>query len=769
MSQIKKVAVIGAGTMGSGIASHLANTGISVDLLDVASGDGDRSRVAKKAIERQLKSRPPAFFHVDCAANITAGNIEDDLHLIAEADWIAEAVVERLEIKESLYKAIDRHRKPGTPVSSNTSTIPLSLLTRNMPESFRRDFCITHFFNPVRHMRLLEIVAGPETRPEVIELLTQCCDETLGKGVVACKDTPGFLGNRVGVYAIQVAIIEAMRMGLTVEEADAIMGRPIGWPKTGVFRLYDLIGLDLMLDVLKSMRNIVPEDDAFFDVAAEILLIRKLVDEGYTGNKGLGGFYRRQKAGGNVRLESIDLQTGDYRPTQKPTSPAIDVVAEHGLRGLVEHDSKHGQFAWRVLSQTLSYAASLVPDVSDELVPIDEAMKLGFSWGHGPFEMIDQLGTEWFANRLESEGSSASAILKSANGRPFYRNRDGQLQHLAITGEYKNVQRAPGVVRLTDSKKTSEPLLHNGAASLWDVGDGVACFEFHSKANALLPETMQLLDEAIEVAQDGFKALVIYNDAPHFSVGVNIQQLLDNANAGNWSAIETMLVEFQQTCKKLKYSTIPVIGAPSGMSLGGGFEVLLHCDSLVAHTNNVAGLVETQVGLIPSGGGCKEMLFRWSQHLSYSIELSAKVFKIIGPATTAASPMEAEPFLFMLARDRSIMNGDRILAAANSRALAMSLEYQPPESKSITAAGPAGVDAIEQVLEDWNERGFLAPHDTVVGRQLAKVLCGETAGERLTEDRLYDLEREAFMMLVQTPASLARIAHTLNTGKPLRN
>ncbi len=766
MSEIRKVAVIGAGTMGSGIASHVANAGAEVFLLDIPSDRGPRNAHAEAAVTRLLRSRPPAFFHPDNAMRITCGNAQDDLEVVSQVDWIAEAVVEQLEIKEALYKSIETHRRPGTPISSNTSTIPLSLLTRHMPASFKQDFCITHFFNPVRYMRLLEIVAGPMTRHEVIAQLSEFCDTALGKGVVKCKDTPGFLGNRIGVYAIQVAIIQAIEMGLTVEEADAIMGRPVGWPKTGVFRLYDLIGLDLMLDVLKSMRSIVSENDPFYHAAADIPLIRKCVNEGYTGNKGRGGFYRRNKTSNASTLEAIDLQTGNYRPAHKCQSPAVDAAMQGGLRALVEHPDKLGRFAWRVLSATLSYAASLVPEISDEIVPIDEAMKLGFSWGQGPFEMIDQLGVDWFANRLRADGVAIPKILSS--GTSMYRGSNGQLQHLTLAETYKDVHRAPGVVRLSDVKRTSDRLLGGQAASLWDVGDGIACFEFHTKANAIVPQTMELLSQAVDVVAKDYRALVIHNDAPHFSVGVNIQLVLDDAKREAWDRIERMLAEFQRTCRKLKYADFPVIGAPCGMSLGGGFEVLLHCDALVAHTNNVSGLVETKVGLIPAGGGCKELLSRWSTSASTPNELAVTVFNLIGPATTSTSPIEAEPFRFLLPRDQSVMNLDRPLATAKSMAIEMSEEYRPPTESCVPAAGSEGLKQIEEMLDSQAD---VAPHDRVVGHQLASVLCGGDAavGSMLTEDQLLDLERGAFMSLIKTPETLARIEYTLNTGKPLRN
>ena len=775
MAGIRKAAVIGAGTMGSGIASHLANAGVPVVMLDVVSdGDGARNAFAERAVERLLKSSPPAFMHPDNAQLITTGNIEDDLSLIADADWIAEAVVERLDIKRTLYEAIDSLRAPGSIVSSNTSTIPLAMLTENMPASMRRDFCITHFFNPVRYMRLLEIVKGPDTRSEVIETLTEFCDVALGKGVVACNDTPGFLGNRVGVFALQVGLVEAVRAGLTVEEADAIMGRPMGIPKTGVFGLYDLIGLDLMLDVAASLRGALADDDPFQEVAAGIPAVAELVARGHTGNKGGAGFYRDVDDGGEARREALDLGSGDYRPARRLLPDAALAAETGGLRALVEYPDEHGRFAWRVLARTLSYAASLLPEVGDDIVPVDEAMKLGYSWSRGPFEMIDELGVSWFRDRLRAEGMAVPAILDMAEGSSLYRRAGDHLEHLRYDGRYHRLARAPGVVRLGDLKRVSTPILSNDAASLWDVGDGVACLEFHTKANALAPDSMILLRESLGVVEQDFQAMLVHNDAAHFSVGFNLEFALANAKAGAWDALDAALLAFQETTSAIKYAPFPVVAAPAGTSLGGGFEVLLHCDALQAHTNTVMGLVETLVGLVPSGGGCKELLYRWCADAKDSDGVVAgalRVFELIGMGKTAASPIEAEPFRFFLPRDRSTMNRDRLLSEAKKRVIAMAADYTPPAKTGVPAAGPRGRQAMQALLDKLDARAITTPHDLVVGAHLAELLCGGGApqGAIVSDEELCALERQAFLRLAGTPASVARIEHFLREGRPLRN
>ena len=770
MAEVERAAVIGAGTMGSGIASHLANAGVPVLLLDIVpAGAEDRDAVARRALERALRATPPAFVHQDRAALIETGNIEDHLHRVAEADWIAEAVVERLDVKQALYRRLDALRKPGSMVSSNTSTIPLAMLSEGMPESFKRDFCITHFFNPVRYMRLLEVVAGPSTRPELIDTLSRFGDERLGKGVVHCRDTPGFLGNRVGVYAIQTGISEAWAMGLSVEEADGVMGRPMGFPKTGIFGLYDLIGLDLMLDVVKSLVGALPPEDEFHRVASGVPLIPDLVARGDSGNKGRGGFYREREEEGRRVREAVDLDTGAYRPEHRFDSSELEA---RGLRALVERPDRLGRFAWGVLSRTLSYAASLVPEVSPDLTRIDEAMRLGFNWTRGPFEMIDALGAGRFRARLEEEGRKVPDLLFVAGDAPLYRNgRDGP-RFFGVDGAYHPLPRVPGVLRLSNLTRGASPLAANEAASLWDVGDGVACVEFHTKANALVPASMELLREAAALAADRFRALLVHTDAPHFSMGVNLGFILEAAKQEQWDTIDRMLIEFQDTCTALRDAPLPVVAAPAGMALGGGFEVVMHCDAVQANVNCTFGLVETLVGLVPGGGGCKELLRRWTSPPDADPVAGAlRVFEFIGMGKTATSPEQALPMRFLRERDRSTMNRDRLLAEAKSLALALTGGYAPSGAPALRAVGEPGREAMLALLERLRTKGIATSHDEAVGKALADVLCGgnRAAGEALEEVEVHALEREAFIRLAHTAATRARIEALLTTGRPLRN
>ncbi|GMQ75732.1 MAG: 3-hydroxyacyl-CoA dehydrogenase/enoyl-CoA hydratase family protein [Gammaproteobacteria bacterium] len=767
--------MIGAGTMGSGIASHLANAGVPVVLLDVVpDGAVGRNVLAERALERMLASSPPALMHAGNARLITTGNIDDNLSSIADADWIAEAVVERLDVKKALYKAVDAARAPGSIVTSNTSTIPLATLTDGMPESLKRDFCIAHFFNPVRYMRLLEIVGGPATRPDVIETLAKFSDVALGKGVVLCRDTPGFLGNRVGVFALQVGMVEAARAGLSVEEADAIMGRPMGIPKTGVFGLYDLIGLDLMLDVVASLQSALAADDTFQEFAGGIPSVAELVARGHTGNKAGAGFYRETGKNGELRREAVDLESGEYGAATRPQPAAADAGETQGLRALVEYPDEHGRYAWRVLARTLSYAASLLPQVGTDIVPIDEAMKLGYNWSRGPFEMIDELGVAWFRERLRAEGMPVPGILEMVDGSSLYRTAGDHVEHLGYDGSYHPLTRAPGVLRLGDIKRTATVVIENRAASLWDVGDGVACLEFHTKANALVPDSMTLLREALRVVEERFIAMLVHNDAPHFSVGFNLEFALAAAKKSAWGELDRALREFQETTSAIKYAPFPVVAAPAGTSLGGGFEVLLHCDALQAHANTVMGLVETLVGLVPSGGGCKELLRRWcadADDIDAIVAGALRVFELIGMGKTATSPVEGQPYRFFLSRDRSSMNRDRLLGGAKARVIEMARDYAPPAKAGVPAAGPAGRRAMLELFEKLEGRGITAPHDRVVAEHLAEVLCGGgvAAGEIVSDEDLCALERDAFLALAATAASVARIEHMLRAGRPLRN
>ncbi len=772
---IKRVAVLGAGVMGSGIAAHVTNAGIPVTLLDIVpEGANDRNAIASGAVARMLKTEPAAFMHRKNASLVTVGNLEDDMDKLADADWIIEAVIERLDVKRDLYKKVDAVRKPGAVVSSNTSTIPMARLTEGMPKSFRKDFLITHFFNPPRYMRLLELVTGAETDKKAEKTVRDFCDRMLGKGVVDCKDTPGFIGNRIGIYWLQVAVAEAMAMGVSVEEADAVVGRPMGIPRTGVFGLLDLVGIDLMPHLLKSLDETLTAQDAFREYAGMPPLIEKMIADGYTGRKGKGGFYRLKKDGGKRIKEALDLTSGEYREARKVTPASVEASKSGGLRALVTHDDKSGRYAWRVLAKTLHYAASLVPEIADDVVAVDDAMKLGYNWKHGPFELIDKLGAAWFAERLEADGMSVPALVERAGERSFYRIEDGRIEYLGVDGKYKTLERAPGVVLLSDIKLRSEPLAKNASASLWDIGDGVLCLEFHSKMNALDTDVMAMINKAVEIVPERFKALVIHNEASNFSVGANLGLALYAANMAAWSEIENMVRTGQEAYRALKHAPFPVVGAPSGMALGGGCEVLLHCDAVVAHAETYMGLVEVGVGLIPGWGGCKEMLSRASaepKRPGGPMPPVIKAFETISMATVAKSAVEAKDHLYLRTDDGVVMNRDRVLAAAKERALTLAENYVPPEVGELSLPGPTAEAAMKMAVDGFRKLGKATPHDEVVAGALANVLSGGETDMTATmsEDAILELERSAFMSLIRHPDTLARMEHMLETGKPLRN
>ena len=766
---IERCAVLGAGLMGSGIAAHLANAGLPVLLLDMPAKEGPRSAVAMGAIERLKKADPQPLMTPDAARLITPGNFDDDLPKLAECDWIIEVIIEDLGAKRAMYDRIDAVRKPGSIVSSNTSTIPLRALSGKQSPAFQADFCITHFFNPPRYMRLLELVTGPATRPEVAAELTQLCDIRLGKGVVACKDTPGFIANRIGTYWITCAVNEAIERGVPVEEADAAH-RPMGIPKTGVFGLVDLVGLDLMPLVSKSLLHSLPPDDDFRRVFKQHPLLSRMIADGNTGRKGKGGFYRLNKA---RQKEAMDLVSGEYRPATKPKPEAVE-AGRRDLGALARHPSPVGQYANAVLVQTLAYAASLVPAIADTIPAVDEAMRLGYAWAYGPFELMDRLGTDWLAGAAEAAGLAVPPLLALARGRTFYRVEAGHLECLTPAGDYARIQRPEGVILLADVKRAGKPVLRNGSASVWDIGDGVLCFEFTSKMNSIDPDIMGMLGKAVALAAKSYKGMVIYNEGDNFSVGANLGIAMFAANVAAWPVIEGQVAGGQAAYKALKYAPVPVVGAPSGMALGGGCEILLHCSAVQAHSETYMGLVEVGVGLLPGWGGCKELLARWQADPKLPhgpLPAVAKAFEVISTAQVSKSAAQARGLNFLRATDSVTMNRDRLLGDAKARVLALADGYQPPKPAEYRLPGPGGRVALDLAVDGFAATGKATPHDVVVSKAVARVLTGGDADplDTLTEDDVTTLERQAFMTLVRNPASLARTEHMLATGKPLRN
>ncbi|TXC70667.1 3-hydroxyacyl-CoA dehydrogenase [Sphingomonas ginsenosidivorax] len=769
--QIKKVCVIGAGVMGAGIAAQVANAGIPVLLLDIVPREGDdRDAVAKGAVAKMLKTDPAPFMSKRAAKLVETGNIDDHLERVTECDWIVEAIVERLDIKQSLYAKLEALKRPGTAVSSNTSTIPLGNLVEGRSDQFKADFLITHFFNPPRYMRLVEIVRGEHTDAAVAGKVEDFVDRFMGKRIVRAKDTPGFIANRIGTYWLAVAINAAMDQGLTVEEADQIGGRPMGVPKTGIFGLVDLVGVDLMPLLTKSLSSTLPAGDPYFDTVRDMALVDKMIAEGFTGRKGKGGFYRFDKAT-RTKL-SLDLATGEYRPEAKPA----DLPGKTGkdIAALIAEPGKIGTYAWTILGTVLSYAAMLVGEATDDIIGIDDAMKLGYNWKYGPFELIDRMGPGLLAQRLAAEGRDVPAILKTAGDRPFYRVENGTRQYLTTAGEYADVPRGDGVELLEDIKLRSQPILNNASASLWDVGDGVAALEFHTKMNALDDQVIALIEEAIPVVQDRFKALVVYNEAGNFSAGANLGAAMFAVSAGLWDMVEATVAKGQAAYKALKYAPFPVVSAPAGLALGGGCEILLHSDAVQAHAETYAGLVECGVGLVPGWGGNGEMLDRWTKSglvPKGPMPVLSKVFQMISTAQVAKSAAEAREMMILRKDDGITMNRDRLLADAKAKALSLVEGYVAPEKPTFRMAGASGRTGLTMAVADFHKKGVATDYDVVVADRLAEVLTGGEADlvDTVTEDEVLTLERAAFMASVKDQRTQARIVHMLQTGKPLRN
>lgn len=797
--QINKVAVIGSGVMGASIAAHIANSNTQVLLLDIIPKDAeDRNSLANNAIQKLLKSNPEALTHKSKASLITAGNLQDDLDKLSDIDWIIEVVLEDLDIKKDLYNKINKHKKPDAIVSSNTSTIPLHKLAEDMDDEFKRNFAITHFFNPPRYMKLLELVKGEHTSDEVIKTLDNFCDVKLGKGVVNCNDTAGFIANRIGCFWLMVATLEAMEMDITVEEADAVMGKPIGVPKTGVFGLLDLIGIDLMPLIANEFSKTLPKSDPFLKIYKEPELITKMISDGYTGRKGKGGFYRLNTDNGGKVKESINLKNGDYSTSIKPRLKSVD-SAKKGLRFLFDDGEKAGEYAKSVMLQVLSYAASLVPEIADDIVAVDKAMKLGYNWKYGPFELIDKLsfknekGSNWLISELEKANIEVPDLLHKAKDKDFYKIQGSTKYFLNTDGEHKEIGFELEKYMLADRQLGSKPILKNASASLWDIGDGVACLEYTSKMNAVDPLILEMIAKSTDKVSSDFKGLVIGNDSDNFCVGANIGVLLFAANVAAWKDIRNIIKQGQDAYMGLKYSDFPVVTAVSGMALGGGCEILLHSDAVQAHIETYTGLVEVGVGIIPGWGGCKEMLYRNLDKRLAEQTATAKLgrmfsmmspvktlntmpaithsFENIALAKTAKSAEQAKDMLILTDKDSITMNRSRLLHDAKEKCLSLSEDYKTPEHKNITLPGKTAKVALEMAINGFVKSGKATAHDEVVTKKLAYVLSGGDTdiSKELSEQDLLDLELDIFMELVRLEPTLDRIEYMLNTGKPLRN
>ena len=775
---IQKVAVIGSGVMGAGIAAHCANAGCEVLLLDIVpDGAEDRNSLSKTAIQNMHKSNPEMLMHKRNSKRITPGNIEDDLHLLEDFDWVIEVVIENLDVKRDLYSRLCDNIGPETILSSNTSTLPRSKLVSELPRDVSSRFLITHFFNPPRYLPLLEVVTSPEVDESVVTRFCKFADHRLGKRVTMCNDKPGFIGNRLGVYFIQRAFKATLELGLSVEQADAMLGRPIGLPKTAVFALMDLVGIDLIPHVTESLLEHLPDDDPFHKIAGtgeEIIL--NMIQDGYTGRKGKGGFYRLNKDGGKKVKEARNLYTGEYLNANRRAAFPSAKMGKRGISSLMDCNDEGARLVKEVLLDSLSYAAHIVPDVSDDIYSIDGAMKVGYNWKAGPFEMMDSIGVESMVERLESSGREVPSFLSLAAERgSFYGMEDGEITRLDPSGEMVIVNRPEDTLTVADLKRRGKPLRRNGSASIWDTGDGVLLVEYHTKMNAMDPMNMEMLLNAVDLAEsEDYKGIVIGNDATNFCAGANLGLALFAANLAAWKDLEDFIGLGQDTYQTLKYCEVPVVAASAGLCLGGGAEVLMHCDAVQAHSESYVGLVEVGVGIIPAWGGCKELLGRlvdFGLVTNGPMGAVMKAFETIGTAQVAKSAEQARSMGFLGPQDGITMNRDRLLADAKRKVLDLSENYVPPAPRTYRLPGPTGLAGLNLALSDLALSGQATPHDVVVATSLAGILTGGNTDitVAMEEDDILAMEKEAIATLGRHPDTLDRMQHMLETGKPLRN
>jgi 3-hydroxyacyl-CoA dehydrogenase len=804
--RIEKAAVLGAGTMGSRIAAHLANAGLPCILLDIVPPDqkpgspaGDRNKIVRAGLEAAKKSKPAAFFTPSLVEKVSIGNFEDDLARCAEADWIIEVVAENLEIKRNLLSRVAQFRKPGAIVTTNTSGLPVHLIAESMSEEFQQHWAGTHFFNPPRYMKLVEVIPGPKTSHEVIETLSEFCDRRLGKGVVVAKDTPNFIANRIGTYSMLNAIRLMATLGMTVEEVDACTGPAVGWPKSATFRTADLVGLDVLVHVIKNIYETAPNDESheMYKVPA---LIEEMARRGWLGDKTGQGFYKKVKGEGEKEILTLDINTMEYRPRQKAKfaslemGKAIDDTRER-LRTLVgpilegQKGDKAQQFIWGGLSDMCLYAARRVPEISDSVVDVDHALQWGFAWEMGPFEMMDAIGVKAFAAQIQKEGRALPPAIEKvlASGRKgFYESEKGKTTVFDVTtSTAKPLETPAGIIILKSQKEAGREIDRNSGASLIDLGDGVVCCEFHAKMNAIGADIVSMLHKGLKRLDADFDAMVIANQAANFSVGANVMLMLVAAQEQEWDELHMAVKQFQNVNLGLKYAPKPVVAAPQGMALGGGCEIALHAAKIQAAAEAYIGLVEVGVGLIPGGGGTKEMLIRANEHTAGGEDLDLfhamkPVFETIATAKVGTSAEDSRSLGFLRREDGVSMNRDRLVADAKEAALALVRGgYKPlaaswqegAQTTQIKVLGEQFLAGAKLVIHMMQRGGYISEYDAHVGRKLANILAGGplTSPQLVSEQYVLDLEREAFVSLCGEKKTQERMAFTLKTGKPLRN
>ncbi|MDT5155784.1 MAG: 3-hydroxyacyl-CoA dehydrogenase [Acidobacteriota bacterium] len=803
MLRIEKAAVLGAGTMGAQIAAHLANAGIPTLLLDIVPQEPTpeeqargltldakevRDRVARAGLEAAKKAKPAAFFTREAASLVSVGNFDDDLPRIKDCDIIIEAVVENLEIKRRLYERVEKFRRPGSVVASNTSGIPIREIAEGFSEDFRAHFLGTHFFNPPRYLHLVELIRTEWTKPEVSCAVYGFLDQRLGKGVVVAKDRPNFIANRIGTYGALVTLRTLAEDGYTIEEVDKMTGPALGRPKSATFRTFDIVGLDVLAHVARNLYEAVPEDE---EREAYRLpeFVERMVEGRLLGDKTKGGFYQKRKGEGGARdIWTLDVASLEYRQQQKVRLPALDAAkniedTRARMKSLVWGKDRVGEFLWKTMSRVFTYAANRIPEIADTVVEVDRAMKWGFGWELGVFEAWDAVGVEKSVARLKDEGRAIPANVKrmlDAGVNAFYKTENGQELYFDFQkSEYTPVSQPPGVVVLKSVKERTGVIKRNAGASLIDLGDGVACLEFHSKMNSIGGDTLQMLKTALAEVEKNFLGLVVGNQGQNFSVGANLMLVLLGAQEEDWDELDLGIRAFQQATMSLRYSPKPVVVAPFQMAFGGGCEMTLHADRARASAETYIGLVEVGVGLIPAGGGTKEMLVRALDSIPTGVSEAdpfpfiKRAFETIALARVATSAAEAKQFGFLREEDSFSMNADRLIADAKQEVLALaSTGYtQPRQRTDVLALGNTGLSTIKLGIHQLKRGSFISDYDALIGERLARVLTGGDLNHetRVSEQYLLDLEREAFLSLCGQRQTQERIAHMLKTGKPLRN
>lgn len=801
--RIQKAAVLGAGTMGARIAAHFANAGLPCLLLDIVPKDApatDRNKIVAAGLEAAKKSKPAAFFAPALASKISIGNFDDDLSRISDADWIIEVVAENLEIKRNLLAKVAQFRKPGAIITTNTSGLPVHLLAEGLPEEFQRHWAGTHFFNPPRYMKLVEVIPGPQTSREVLDTVSDFCDRRLGKGVVIAKDTPNFIANRIGTFSMLNALRLMSQLGMTIEEVDACTGPAVGWPKSATFRTADIVGLDVLIHVVNNIYETAPHDES--REAYKIPpLIEEMAKRKWLGDKTGHGFYKRVKGHqGESEILTLDVNTLEYRPRQKAKFPSIEAGkaiedTRERLRAFLaplfegQKTDKAQQFIWGGLSEMCLYAGRRIPEISDRIEDLDRAMRWGFAWELGPFESVDAIGLPAFAQQIKKEGRALPPIFEKAlaGGRQsFYESHRGETSVFDFcSSSLKKVQEPAGILILKNLKEAGREVDRNAGASLIDLGDGVVCCEFHAKMNAIGADLIAMIHKGLKRLETGFDAMVIANQASNFSVGANLMLILIGAQEQEWDEIHLAVKQFQNANLAIKYAPKPVVVAPQGMALGGGCEISLHAARIHAAAEAYIGLVETGVGLIPGGGGTKEMLIRANENAGRGDDLDLfhnmkPVFENVAMAKVGTSAAECRDLGYLRRDDLVSMNRDRLVADAKQTALALAREGWKPAAPSwpegaqatqIKVLGESFLAAAKMAIHLMVRGGYASDYDAHVARKLANILAGGalSASQLVSEQYVLDLEREAFVSLCGEKKTQERIAHTLKTGKPLRN